>query len=976
MAMQPALPGAKPHISPTTLSSSELWGRAMEQVRGTDDWKLFCKLIPTTTAVHTPEDIALIVADSRDKAEKLKNGRTDLVQNVCTQIFSIMTKVKDLGAAAAALNPYASVAWSGVQFLLAAALADHEAKQLCWENLPRITYLISRYQTFEEVYSLEHTKAMTSVRLLEDALVKLYILLLRYQMAIIIYCGSRWQRFKTAFNGVAAGAVQQTLAEIRSQESEIAETRIIIDREATNSSFQKLYDGFEELKSTMMSLESILAISTRALVELSSIVEDTERERILNWISQFKYENSHNKVEKTAMVGTGSWLLENAEFITWRKARMPGTLWLRGFMGSGKSCLTHLVIETIKASSDPANGERLMFFYCDGTDSDSVAQMSQASNILRSFVKQLAIDNTERKLMNCVEKAWKENHLKSDLTLQQSLDLISEISTNCMETIIVVDGLDECQDHVQQELTSALHQLLQRSKTTMKLLIAARPEVEYNLRDLDVATINIRDNNVADINFLIEETVRKSAVSGALRHLYTKNAESQAQNVIDTLKKYAQGMFRWVQLSFKYLHASKHYSTMNRRLEQLSRLKDLFDLYDVIWQNMQGELDTEDQIAVRTLLSFVLYGKGYPEVRILMDMNRDPIDFGLSYIEQAAAFASFGHVDMTINVDEIVHICSSFVDLTSVAEQPSLRLQHFSVREYLIERHPTEFSTIKGHAFLARICMDWYNHCLSKLPINYYISSRWPDHLMEVRGELETLCKEDARFCSSIHTFLLDSWASEGFCRWSQEWKDAWDVMSVGSKWAGNLLSSPPSSLFARILLDIGLSQEGCTIPDAVEISGKNISLPAMNALHFAAAIGNLKAVNFLLRNRLDVNAEDKYGRNALFYALKDNYGSAKLEPIDQDIIKRLLESGISVNSEDHDGNTPLHAAVKKGNEDIVRLLLESGAMLNVKGRYGDTPLCLAVDGSFLPLVELLIEYDADPSAKDDYCLTPLERLR
>lgn len=60
------------------------------------------------------------------------------------------------------------------------------------------------------------------------------------------------------------------------------------------------------------------------------------------------------------------------------------------------------------------------------------------------------------------------------------------------------------------------------------------------------------------------------------------------------------------------------------------------------------------------------------------------------------------------------------------------------------------------------------------------------------------------------------------------------------------------------------------------------------------------------------------------------------------------------MNAQDQDGNTPLHAAARKGFSDVVELLLAHGADRDIKNNNGKTALMVARKHEHKKVIELL----------------------
>lgn len=91
------------------------------------------------------------------------------------------------------------------------------------------------------------------------------------------------------------------------------------------------------------------------------------------------------------------------------------------------------------------------------------------------------------------------------------------------------------------------------------------------------------------------------------------------------------------------------------------------------------------------------------------------------------------------------------------------------------------------------------------------------------------------------------------------------------------------------------------------------------------------------------------------------------------DLMRRLLNTGVSPNNQDEQGRTPLHLASCRGYTAMVHLLLEHGANPNKRDIVGNTPLHLAAVTSKISIVTLLLKAGSDVLSLDKYGYNPLQ---
>jgi ankyrin repeat protein len=108
-------------------------------------------------------------------------------------------------------------------------------------------------------------------------------------------------------------------------------------------------------------------------------------------------------------------------------------------------------------------------------------------------------------------------------------------------------------------------------------------------------------------------------------------------------------------------------------------------------------------------------------------------------------------------------------------------------------------------------------------------------------------------------------------------------------------------------------------------------------ALLKAADLGNVDAVDALLKSGADPNAKDVNGTTPLLQALHFDHGNKSGKNYIETARLLLLAKNIDVNAQNQYGETALMRAVSLGNAEIVKLLLGRGADVSLSDEAGTT---------------------------------------
>lgn len=262
-----------------------------------------------------------------------------------------------------------------------------------------------------------------------------------------------------------------------------------------------------------------------------------ERAGVLAYFEKVDAAVNHRASLKLRHPMTGLWVSEGEIFRNWLftpKSR----LWLSGIPGAGKTVLAASLIEEAAKESSPARA--VVYFYCDYKD----AEKQNPENVMSSLASQLARQHEDA--FKLLHELYKTCCPTDSLHRQPSLsELESSIlyMSACFEDVtIVIDGLDECGDHI-HAVASSLMTLTASDTSNIRLLILSRDL--YEIRETLVASQSFTHLEIAarseDLELYVAAEINARMKSSGRGKLRIRNPELKA-HILETLVDRADGM--------------------------------------------------------------------------------------------------------------------------------------------------------------------------------------------------------------------------------------------------------------------------------------------------------------------------------------------------------------------------------------------------------------------------------------------------
>ncbi|KAF8960319.1 hypothetical protein BDZ97DRAFT_1922228 [Flammula alnicola] len=639
---------------------------------------------------------------------------------------------------------------------------------------------------------------------------------------------------------------------------------------------------------------------------VTTIKDNQLAEKIYKWLSAPDSSRNRNEALDKRQADTCSWFLDGERFHDWIET--PGFLWIKGKAGCGKSILCASVVDKV-LRADTSLGTAYFFF--DGRDSQK--ELQAHDKCIRSLISQFSHkcgDGIPTALVDLYRRCG--GHQQPSICELQ--DTLQDILKQFTHAYIIIDALDECTEHERTlKWTDEITETQNTGALRLHLMVTSRPlhNIETVLGKIGPGCVDVGDaTENRDISTFIEREVTSK---------FEHWDEKMRDDIKAAITKGADGSFRWVSLQLDALAKCLSPHEVNTQLAHLP--KGLDETY----KRILATIDRDYIGDTRVFLQWLAFSKRPMTVTEVAEAATVELESEGGPVYKAARRYQ--------DPRGVLLRCSSLV----TESQGTIKLSHFSVKEYLLSAHvKRDFRISKedAHSTIAQISVAYLlqfdsfepltDAMLYSSPLAQYAAKYWISHVAS--GDVGT-----PGISLIVNLFNPET---APFINWVRIWD--LDQQQIRSRLSRHQSEIAPPLYYA---------------------SRAGLQRFYGNALQAASGQGHEAIVKLLLKKGANVNVQGGHYHNALQAASSEGHEA---------VVKVLLQKGAEVNAQGGRYHNALQAASSEGHESIMKLLLQKGAEVDAQGPFGNALKVASLEGREA-LVKLLLEKGADVNAQGGF---------
>lgn len=252
-------------------------------------------------------------------------------------------------------------------------------------------------------------------------------------------------------------------------------------------------------------------------------------------------EDYHCALQKRAE-STGQWFLEDRVISDWvtasdDKSANP-VVWVYGGPGFGKTILSATAIQCLLECTTSSHEWKVVYFYCDSSDSRKQSLLSILSTLLAQVVHCLPSRPAQLYSRYMESRTYGRNRIT---IADKPLSLLKSLTAMVKRLFIVIDGIDECLNA--NEVTLSLMSLSHESEG-IRLLCFSRDIPGVRSAFGSVAHVELTTSNLEeDISIYVKTQISRLPIDDPCLR----------DEIVARLSQDAGGMFLWARLMLESL---------------------------------------------------------------------------------------------------------------------------------------------------------------------------------------------------------------------------------------------------------------------------------------------------------------------------------------------------------------------------------------------------------------------------------------
>ena len=372
-----------------------------------------------------------------------------------------------------------------------------------------------------------------------------------------------------------------------------------------------------------------------ALAEIGSISARQKRLDLLNKLCSYDHSTAWRQARNK---GNVKWILDDAVYRKWKKTiSASAPIVLEGKIGSGKTVLMASVIADIMLDK---NAACVAYFFCRFDDTESL----RAETVIGSISRQL-ISNEDLHMLSSID-----DHPSIHKMLEVTLQALTYLRNR--ESIVCIDGLDDCEDRDREQILDFLNQLSTKSAGCLKVIYSIRPDNQRStgrfLQEAELISISTLGHRV-EMDRYIRQNLEEYLENGDL----TLGDSNLILRVQEALRKRADGMYLWLHFQLQALREQSTDTELIQALENLPH--DMHTTYMRIFKKIRGNISlgsrlfrviavAERPLSMEELREVLAIEPGDPSLRSNMLIN----DISKAIAQSGGSFLVVDEQDFTV----------------------------------------------------------------------------------------------------------------------------------------------------------------------------------------------------------------------------------------------------------------------------------------------------------------------------------------